>query len=143
MDLDRFGFKVLTKDKRWMIYSLETQRKFRMFWHDIKNNVRSQDSRYDIDTATICQCTGIRDSEGKLIYENDVIQRIDGDIENGQYVVEYNPFGLHFQIHTFGVMSPSYSDFSFIPLWMSHGVKCVVIGNRFTWLKDVKEKETV
>ena len=29
---------------------------------------------YRIDESTICQCTGLRDKNGKLIWENDIIQ---------------------------------------------------------------------
>ena len=29
---------------------------------------------YEVDTSTICQCTGLMDKNGKLIWENDVIE---------------------------------------------------------------------
>lgn len=28
----------------------------------------------DIDKSTICQCTGLRDKNGKLIWENDIVR---------------------------------------------------------------------
>lgn len=38
----------------------------------------------DIDKSTICQCTGLKDKNGKLIWENDIIH-------NGNYfIVKWN-----------------------------------------------------
>lgn len=34
-------------------------------------------SRYEVDPSTICQCTGLRDKNGKLIWENDIAELYD------------------------------------------------------------------
>lgn len=40
---------------------------------------------YEIDSSTICQCTGSKDKNGKLIWENDIVAYWDTySTENGQ-----------------------------------------------------------
>lgn len=34
---------------------------------------------YEVDKATICQCTGLKDKNGKLIWENDIVNCTDAE----------------------------------------------------------------
>lgn len=35
---------------------------------------------YEVDISTICQCTGLKDKRGKLIWENDIIKNDKGNL---------------------------------------------------------------
>lgn len=49
----------------------------------------------EVDSSTICQCTGLRDKNGKLIWENDVCDRKEQYPEivkycNGDWTLDYS-----------------------------------------------------
>lgn len=59
--------------------SRENEYKYR-----IKRIESSQIHAYPVDASTICQCTGLKDMNGKLIWENDIVFVTDDDGNSGQ-----------------------------------------------------------
>lgn len=53
---------------------------------------------HKVDPSTICQCTGLKDKNGKLIWENDIIECKDGK-RNFQTQIEWDAYcaGFIFQ----------------------------------------------
>lgn len=90
---------------------------------------------YVINKTTICQCTGLKDKNGKLIWENDVVKCVDINAETEFFaVVEFgNPNGFYswgYQLkHIYGD-EPNLD----ILLWIDMeetGATCEIIGNIF------------
>jgi len=132
MNFDRFGFKAISKSTgAWAFAYLETSF-FGCF--GVRWNLSETEEYPDchIDPETLCQCTGLRDSEGSLIYENDIleIETLDGNMIGNVYYQELIP--------SFRVWLPKYT--TTIPALMSlaeqTGKKVRVIGNK--WDKEGK-----
>lgn len=49
----------------------------------------------DIDKSTICQCTGLKDKNGKLIWENDIVNCIEAEC-CGRIVWNESEAGFYF-----------------------------------------------
>lgn len=71
----------------------------------IVDSVFMHSRSFEVDPSTICQCTGLKDKNGTLIWENDVVtgwfddKRITGYIKygsNGIFYIERNGlYGIH------------------------------------------------
>lgn len=94
-NLDRFGFKAKTVDrnKQWGYgYFVPSKDNKRCLWY-YDGGLRT----LDIDPDTICQCTGLNDSSGTPIYENDYLEIVlhgSGEIWDEAALVEYSRLGF-------------------------------------------------
>lgn len=52
------------------------------------------DGWYKVDSSTICQCTGLKDKDGNLIWENDIVDFLG---HKGTVVFECGSFGIVFR----------------------------------------------
>ena len=99
---------------------------------------------YVIDKTTICQCTGLKDKNGKLIWENDIVKCVDVNAETEFFaVVEFgNPNGFYswgYQLKHIWGDEPNLD----ILLWIDMeetGATCEIIGNIFD-NKELLESE--
>lgn len=45
--------------------------------YDCFEDFSEENGIFEVDPSTICQCTGLRDKNGKLIWENDIVELYD------------------------------------------------------------------
>ena len=106
-----FGNLIRTDDGVYIIQNYVPQ-------HLIKN--------YEVDQSTVCQCTGLKDKNGKLIWENDICDRK----EEYPEIVKYNngDWTLDYSYSKGKESGYCYCNLGFYALER----KCVeVIGNKF------------
>lgn len=96
MNLDRFSFKAKKiNSKKWLYAGLDDSEELLHWLLRDENN-----SKYDpawIDPETLCQCTGLKDSGGTPIFENDYVEILlngSGEIWEEAALVEYSRLGF-------------------------------------------------
>ena len=129
---DRYLFRAKhsLESKKWNIGNL-VEEPDGLYLRDNKNNIMV----YIQDHSTICQCTGLKDKNGKLIWENDVVKCIDKNSDSEFIaVIEFgNPNSFYswgYQLKHIKGDEPNLD----ILLWIDMeetGATCEVISNIF------------
>ena len=100
-----------------------------------EHNVVPAISWYEVDPSTICQCTGLKDKNGKLIWENDIVELHDSNIDYkwSAVVLFGNPNGEYtcgWQLKPIGECEANKDILCWIDMEET-GAFCEVIGNIF------------
>ena len=88
----------------------------------------------DIDKSTICQCTGLKDKNGKLIWENDIVKDKHGNFYKAFWQNNYYQFSWNC------VKSDIFSIGAKWDLWSFKSFEIEVVGNIFD-NKELLESE--
>lgn len=92
------------------------------------------DGWYKVDPSTICRCTGLKDKNGKLIWENDIVRDEHGNFYKAFWQNNY------YQFSWVCVKSDVFSIGTKWDLWSFKSYEVEVIGNIFD-NKELLESE--
>lgn len=87
---------------------------------------------YEVSDASVCEFTGYEDSENVKIFENDILDSVNGQIEKAQVVFHDGSFWLHF-MNEFGENHDeiSRSNNDEILHWPANRIAFKIIGNTY------------
>ncbi len=75
----------------------------------------------EVDPSTICQCTGLKDKNGKLIWENDIVVYRDDTEE--KYVIAWEQNEACFEYQQYGCSIMNFDELS--------GYEVEIVSNKF------------
>lgn len=131
---DRYLFKAKRKDSReWVFGGLSYCDKTGAYFitNMGKDHISYIGFHQEVDPDTICQCTGLKDKNGNLIWENDIVN---GSIKRGaafyRCLVLWNECKARFDVRAIGCNFPMTLDECTDDISMS-GFEYEVVGNKF------------
>lgn len=114
---DRYLFKAKRKDDgEWVIGNrIDDGVTGQVFIHAVGNSVNESDKvgeegclqfvAFEVAPSTICQCTGLKDKNGKLIWENDIVSYCDCTKEDYVISWEQNKACFEYQQYSCSMMN--------------------------------------
>lgn len=130
---NRYLFKAKRKDNgEWVIGSLISMP---YGGYMIDRVADSRRFRVMIDPSTICQCTGLKDKNGKLIWENDIVKYKHGNFYKAFWQNNY------YQFSWICVKSDVFSIGAKWDLWSFKSFEIEVVGNIFDNPELVESEE--
>lgn len=120
---DRYLFKAKRLDTHdWVLGFLSMHKTGKYFIRPIGGSALSSE---EVDKNTICQCTALKDKNGKLIWENDIVEDEKGNLYKAFWQSNY------YQLSWFCVKSEIFQIGTKWNLWSIKSYEIEVIGNIF------------
>ena len=127
---DRYLFKAKRLDTNdWILGFLSMHKTGKYFIRPIGGSASSSE---EVEKNTICQCTGLKDKNGKLIWENDIVEfQFDNedcpfpnkDTKKRKGKVFFSDYRASFEYQQYGCSIMNFDELS--------GIEVEVIGNIF------------